>query len=329
MSIPLAATHVDTTRPHPCLQCSYELGGSPLDGKCPECGKPVVESLAVEDLPVAGSDATIERSHVCPCYKCSYDLRGLRMSGSCPECGTPVAESLRGILLHFADKGYIAQLNSGVSLVLNAILLMVALGVINMFAVFAISQIPGIPLIAVVLLVQMGFLALSIMSCVGYLRLTTPDPGFTGTDFPDTSRRVIRVAVVVQIAISGFQFLLTLVPTPAVTTTNPLEGMAGLVFLVSSLLILAGFVAFIVQFIAMMNYLTWLAKRIPDAAIENRSRRYRWMLPLIAVIGVLALWLGPLIALVMYWNLLDRFRKHTRSILKVGIPAVLKGTHLG
>jgi hypothetical protein len=39
--------------------------------------------------------------------------------------------------------------------------------------------------------------------------------------------------------------------------------------------------------------------------------------------------IGPLIALVMYWNLLDRFRKHTGSIIKNGMPAALPGTHLG
>jgi hypothetical protein len=52
---------------------------------------------------------------------------------------------------------------------------------------------------------------------------------------------------------------------------------------------------------------------------------YRWLLPLIAVVGAVALFLGPLVALIMYWNLLDRMRKHLKSIVANGQPASLRG----
>lgn len=35
------------------------------------------------------------------------------------------------------------------------------------------------------------------------------------------------------------------------------------------------------------------------------------------------LFLGPLIALIIYWNLLDRMRKHLKSILATGRPAAV------
>lgn len=51
---------------------------------------------------------------------------------------------------------------------------------------------------------------------------------------------------------------------------------------------------------------------------------YRWLLPVIYVVGAIVV-IGPLIALVMYWNLLDRVRKHLKSIEATGMPAELPG----
>jgi hypothetical protein len=44
---------------------------------------------------------------------------------------------------------------------------------------------------------------------------------------------------------------------------------------------------------------------------------------------MLACGLGPLVALVLYWNILDRFRKHVKSILTVGTPATLTKMSVG
>lgn len=326
--MPNPAAHVDSSRPHPCLQCSYELGGSRIDSKCPECGKPVIESLPPSDIPATATDERVERSHACPCFRCSYDLRGLPMNGKCPECGTPVIESMRGNLLHFADKDYVNRLHSGVSLVLNAILGMVLLTVANFAATPALAAIASGWLQTVTLLISFAFFGVAILSCIGYYRFTTPDPGFTGTDHPDTSRRVIRAVVGVQIGISAVQFIAGLIPAALQAGVLSFDGLAGLIIAISIAVAIGSLLAFVVQFIAVMNYLAWLAKRIPDANIESRSLRYRWLLPVIYVLGMLIL-IGPLIALVMYWNLLDRFRKHTRSILKNGVPAALPGTHVG
>jgi predicted Zn-ribbon and HTH transcriptional regulator len=320
--------HVDSSRPHPCLQCSYELGGSRLDSKCPECGKPVIESLAPADIPVTATDEKIERSHPCPCFRCSYDLRGLPMNGKCPECGTPVVESMRGILLHFADKEFVGRLHSGVSMVLYAILGVVLLTVANFGATAALMTMAPGALQTVTLLINFAFFGIAIMSCVGYYRFTTPDPGFTGTDHPDTARRVIRAVVGFQIGISALQFIAGLLPSAIQSGVLAFDGLAALIIAISIAVAIGSLVAFVVQFIAVMNYLAWLAKRIPDANIESRSLRYRWLLPVIYVVGMIAI-IGPLIALVMYWNLLDRFRKHTGSIIKNGVPAALPGTHLG
>ena len=40
-----------------------------------------------------------------------------------------------------------------------------------------------------------------------------------------------------------------------------------------------------------------------------------WLGPLLQTVGLLLIGLGPLIALVMYWNMLDVMRKHIKRIL--------------
>ncbi len=267
----------------------------------------------------------IDRASPCPCFKCSYDLRGLRMDGNCPECGTPVADSLRGILLQFADKEYIAQITSGVSLVLNAILLTVVAMVLNIAAT-AIGAASGFAPGNVQLIVSIMMFGLAIMSCIGYFRFATPDPGFTGTEYPDTARRIIRFVVVIQIVIAVIQFIAGLL---TLSSLGSLTDGIGPVLLVGTIVFgLISLVAWAVLIISVMSYLHWLGKRIPDAHIERRSKMYRWLLPVIYVFGALLV-IGPLIALVMYWNLLDRFRKHLKSIQSHGVPATLNGTNLG
>jgi hypothetical protein len=48
----------------------------------------------------------------------------------------------------------------------------------------------------------------------------------------------------------------------------------------------------------------------------------------LATVGALLL-LGPLVALVLYWNLLHRMRKHLKAIVETGEPAQLPTMRLG
>jgi hypothetical protein len=77
--------------------------------------------------------------------------------------------------------------------------------------------------------------------------------------------------------------------------------------------------------LAMLTQARFLGRRVPDRVIVDRAGRYRWLLPLISVVGVCLVYLGPLIALILYWNLLDRLRKHVKMIQTAGRPAELKG----
>jgi hypothetical protein len=247
------------------------------------------------------------------CMKCGYLLVGLPSNGRCPECATEVALSLREPGLANASPEYLASLRKGLSLVLNGILLMVA-----STAGFVLASILVSTALGIVDLVHTGIgLGVSAMLYVGYWHLTAPDPAQVANERASTARNVVRVAVLVMAALGVVQLMLQVVSPTMGVVVSPL----GL--LLMGALGLVGVVAWAVQYFAMMRYVRWLAGRVPDAFIVARTKRYMWLLPVLTTVGVLLLGIGPLIALVLYWNLLNRLRKHVKSILEKGTPAAL------
>ena len=249
------------------------------------------------------------------CIKCGYNVQGLFTSSACPECGTAVAESLRGDLLQHASADYIRTILTGHSWVLNSILVAIIVQVATVFITVASGAAGGsAPAREFTALASLVGMAVSVWGFLGYLKLTNPDPQFAGSSQPDLARRMVRTTACAQIGFSGVLAAMGAFATP----TGPIVLVMGAV----NVLML---VVFAVQFIAMMNYTIWLARRIPDAWVARRAGMYRWLLPLIAILGAVVFMLGPLVALVMYWNLLDRMRKHLKSIVATGSPAALKG----
>lgn len=286
----------------------------PSTAGAPATPEPPVQTTAPGD----GSILNADRS----CFRCSYNLRGLPIAGVCPECGTPVQDSLRGILLQFASAEYLSTIHSGLSLILNGILLMVLLSVVSIFIGINASGVaggdPGLVLAGLQIIP-------SVMMLLGYWKYTEPDPGFAGTELPAAARKVMRVTVVIQAATTAAGFLLSFATIVFLAGGAATSG-ASAVLLVVGIVNITGIGAFVVQFFATMRYTRWMASRVPDARIITRTKTYMWALPAIAIVGAIFLFLGPLIALVLYWNLLDRLRKHVKAIRKTGSPAALKGS---
>jgi hypothetical protein len=249
------------------------------------------------------------------CFKCGYALRGLAMNGVCPECGSPVQESLRGILLQYAAPEYIQTLLKGHSWVLNGILLSIVAGLVAAIA-GGVAGALGTALGPVMMITAGLSLAVSVLIFMGYIKLTEPDPKFTGTENPKGPRTWVRLAAIGSIAFAALG-----VVAQIVTVTNALAGASGVLTIIASF---GGFVAYAVQFFAMMLYMKWLGARVPDAWIAKRTGIYIWLLPVLSTAGACLL-VGPLVAFVLYWNLLDRMRKHLKSIVANGVPATLKG----
>jgi hypothetical protein len=251
------------------------------------------------------------------CVQCSYNIKGLPLAGKCPECGMAVSMSLKGVLLQFASPEYQGTIRSGLSMVLNGILLYIVLILTSVAMVFALGQSTSLMLILAVLGIGVQGLIL-----FGYWRYTEPDPGFVGRDLPDTPRKIVRIAVMIQAAAAVVQLFAQVGGLAAGVGTS---GIAVAVSVLSTIMSFIAFGAWIMGFFGIMRYTDWMARRLPDAHIIARVKLYIWLLPVIAIVGIIALGLGPLIALIMYWNLLDRMRKHLKAIHATGQPAYLPG----
>lgn len=228
----------------------------------------------------------------------------------CPECGIPVADSLRGILLQYAGAEYRRSVHTGLSLILYGILLLI---IINFGAAFAGAILaPSTPsgltglFEAVALLLTLATYA---MLCVGYWKFSRPDPGFEGTKNASKSAAVLRISAVVMFFSIFVALVLDVAPLPS-KIHEPVKGLAGLVMFVSG----------IIQFYATMFYVAWLGSRVPDMYIMRRARRSMWLTPILMIIACI----GWVLALVSYWNLLNRLRTHLAAIERTGEPAILR-----
>ncbi len=254
------------------------------------------------------------------CIRCGYALDGLSPTANCPECGTAVELSLRESTLAAADPVYRDKVHAGLSLVLNAFLLMIIGGMLSFFlGVTGAGGGSGLALLLPILQ-----LLASLMLLLGYWKYTEPDPGQVMREGTQSARTAIRMTVIVQLVCSLVVLLLGLLGATAQAGARPSMAIDAMA-LVMMFAGLASLVAWIVQFISVMRYTRWLASRVPDDYIIRRTHRYMWLLPVVAIVGLLLFFLGPLIALIMYWNLLDRLRKHFKSIKKGLGPANLKG----
>ena len=261
------------------------------------------------------------------CRGCGYDLAGLSVSGKCPECGRPVVDSLRGDLLAFAGPEYVETLHRGVGLILASILFVVAT-MIGGFVILGVISAAG-PAGAMGTLgdfVQWGSIAVGLigtgLSVVGWYLFSTPDPGRHILDRGDRPRQVLRIAVVISAALTVMTYTIELIdPATRSPGLRPVSAY-GLLQVLAILLMIAGFVLWAIMFFAAMRYLQWMAPRLPNAAHVKTAGRYMWLLPVLYIPGMALCGLGPLVALVLYYNLLNAFRKELKVIRtrKSGIP---------
>jgi hypothetical protein len=254
------------------------------------------------------------------CIRCGYVLKGLPRDGVCPECGTSVALSLREPLLANADPEYLRKTKRGLSFVLNGILLMIVLSLAPV-AMFALAA-TGVPGRFGMALIEVGNTCVTILILMGYWLYTAPDPGQVALEATNGARKAVRVSVAIQAGITvAILTLRSIVPMSLSLSQQEGNALYGITL---GLTLING-ICWIVQFVSVMRYTRWLAGRVPDMLVIKRVKRNMWLLPVLYIVGLVLLGLGPLIALILYWNLLDRMRKHLKSIIATGRPAVLKG----
>ncbi|MFG0275285.1 MAG: hypothetical protein ACF8QF_09525 [Phycisphaerales bacterium] len=301
----------------PCAHCAGDLKGADLDGPCPHCAAPVVDSVTT--APPG------RRAGPVHCVECAYDLTGLPTDAVCPECATPVERSLRGALLANAGDAYLHTIRNGARLVVTALLASVVLTLATIAATFSFGfagalGAPGAPpptgVVSTLMYINLGSaiggVALAFLSFAGWWFLTQPDPAFTGRDKGQTARRLVRIAVAIRAAVTLAQLPVTLFASGALAAPA-----ASPIVLLSIVGGLAAAGAWALQFFASMRYIQWLAKRIPDQPMHRTAGLYMWLLPLVYVLGAICLGLGPLVAFILYLVLLDQLRRQISRTIRM------------
>jgi hypothetical protein len=234
----------------------------------------------------------------------------------------PAPSSAETFFLRGAPAAYVRQLRQGVALVLNGILLMVALMAILMFVVITMSfQSGGQPPSPMITgAAQLVMLIPTAMMVLGYWKYSERDPVYMGEDEPKTSREILRASTVASAIMTVVNGAFAFIGGNPNFVGAMQSGGLGIWVLVSIALSALGVIIWIAQFLSAMKYTSWIGRRLADPGIEQRADQFMWLLPLIYVLGMFCFGLGPLIALVLYWNLLNRVRKEIRAV-EAGQPA--------
>lgn len=230
----------------------------------------------------------------------------------------PVYDSVVGVLLRYTHASYLATIHRGLILIIVAQIIGLALVFPQIALEMTISR-THTPSVVYELFSSTFNLAVSIVATIGVMHFTTDDHRYLGIHTHSATRAAIRTTAIIELIIRIL--LLTLDASRAVVQDTSAYQIAEWAFY------LFDFAVGLVNFIATMLYVRWLARRVPDIRLAARSMRYAWLLPIIAVAGLFACFTGPFIATVMHIFLLNRLRLHLTSILATGKPADLPGRH--
>ncbi len=231
---------------------------------------------------------------------------------------------MEGALLSTAWREYLEALHSGVRLVLNMILCQIALMVIGFLGFILIAASGGDPDLHVFGIVfNVLNTVASVLLTWGYWRFTQPDEALLGAEPTASSRRLIRVTAVTR---AVCDLMLVLINTfLAIGAAQSPAGGGGGGDLFLFLITLVSIAAWAVQFFAVMRYVRWLADRVPDPEMAKTTRTYMWALPLLTIVGALFI-VGPIVALVLYWQLLNKLRGQVAEAMEFAISKPVEYT---
>ena len=141
------------------------------------------------------------------------------------------------------------------------------------------------------------------LALYGWWKFSSPDPAVQSGDRGDRPRAVVRVTTSILVVAT-----LLNVAMKSLAISNPaMEPLSEGVEAIHGLILLT-------QFFASLLYVMWLAPRIPSPEIRKTAKRYLWLLPLLFIFGCLLVFIGPIVAIVLYFLLLTRVRKALRAI---------------
>jgi len=292
--------HDPSSAPLPSRLCRYcpHIEHDPSVDVCVECGKSLIPN----------------------CIICGYDLAGLPVEGTCPECGTAIERSYRPDRLENRSTAYLEQLRTGLSFVLNAILGSVIFMVVSILSILwsTAMSLRGSFILsgnAFAILSQIVSLLFSFAMLYGWWKITTPDVQTHSSDLDSKPRQILRASVIILACIYTLRMLLSFgVPGSARFGANAFGSHAGIVLIAIGIWFVPK-AAWIAKFFAAMLYVRWLASLVPDDDLATKAKRFMWLGPLLYTVGSLCIGIGPLIALILYWNILYSLKKHIVRII--------------
>lgn len=290
------AAHTTADRGMTCKGCGYILEGLDLAGSCPECNTPILG----------------------PCFNCAYDLQHMDPRGNCPECGLPVIHSAGKCPLDNTSTDSLKTLHNGFVLALTGVALylvhfivfMIASGVVGTTTFQPNQSSPMGAIHTVNIISGLTSAAVSVVYLLGWWRISTIPDGLPGTlDRPD-ARKLLRVVVVVCAIFVVVSLPLTLVPpqSPGSMTVRPVD-IAAMVIGVIAL------GAWLTLWIAQMLYIKWFARLAGNEKMHRRAKHFIWSGPLIFIVGLPLLLLGPIVFIILYYRMLTAIRRNIKEIL--------------
>lgn len=281
-----------TDHPQPpqftCSNCNYNLTGLDLAGNCPECGDLILQK----------------------CFWCDYDLTNTNPDTNCPECGVPATTSIGQGVLATTPLDLLKTIHKGFRLATILILVYIVWVVVAMVGFMSIAFDPKHYNL-------MGTSASIITNTIifgiifGWWKIASPIPGLP-EDVDGSDRRGFLKATLIAFAIiTAISMLVSFIPTnqdpDAPFTTIEYVMLGGQ---------LISFVVMIAMYIAQLRYLQWFAKLVNNTKMHKRAKHMIWSGPLIFCVGFFLILLGPLIVLILYWNMIEYLRRDVKKIIK-------------
>ena len=274
---------------HPtCAKCDYNLTSIDPSGTCPECGTPIINN----------------------CIRCEYDLTATDPSSNCPECGVPVVCSIGHSALGPVPTETLRAVHTGFRLVTMLILISIITGIASYIAMsVVIGQSPDL-FYPVSVLGAIVNNALTFGIVVGWFKLTKPLTGLPAIlDAPD-KRSFVRVTLWIYAACLALTTIYQFIPQDPLANDDP-----SIMDIVVGIFFLATYVVMLVVFISNVLYLGWFARLVRNRKMTKRSKHFAWSGPLIAILGLPLIFLGPLITLILYWNMVEYIRRDLKKII--------------
>jgi hypothetical protein len=196
------------------------------------------------------------------CRRCQYNLRTLALAGRCPECGLSVGFSAQGDRLCFSDPAWVLAVRRGALFILAGI----AVTVLGIALTVGVTMLEGEGRDVSGVVASAVGLGAFVLFFVGGWLLTVPDPSGLGEDRYGTSRKVIRVTLLI-----GAAGQLVDLVEEGFSVDPSLHLMLRLVWGLAALTGLVGT-------FAELHYIAKLAARIPDETTVKRANFLKWAL---------------------------------------------------